>query len=279
MKTLKPLLFLCVALCFATSCKKNVDMTLVQKTVLENANIRQITASDAWEVSVVADSSTFVELEYSAYLENKVNVKMQGTRLEIGFLGSTYPVLNSVFRAIVHTNTIENIKVEEDAQVSFAGHFSATSDTLFVDLDDASICSGLNYSGHVIEIAVKNASDFFDFQLSGYNCEVDVSEASTCKGNFDMSFHLVANLSGASQLITFGGTVPNGMIKLQETSVLNVVQTEIREMFVDLSDGSEATVNVTESLSGSMVTASTLYYKGHPQINVDCSDDSRLIPL
>lgn len=279
MKTLKPLLFLCVALCFATSCKKNVDMTLVQKTVLENANIRQITASDAWEVSVVADSSTFVELEYSAYLENKVNVKMQGTRLEIGFLGSTYPVLNSVFRAIVHTNTIENIKVEEDAQVSFAGHFSATSDTLFVELDDASVCTGLDYSGHNCKIAINDASQFLDFQLSGYNCEVKVSEASTCKGNFDMSFHLVADLSGASQLITFGGIVPNGMVKLQETSVLNVVQTEIREMFVDLSGGSEATVNVTESLSGSMVTASTLYYKGHPQINVDCSDDSRLIPL
>lgn len=279
MKTLKPLLFLCVALCFATSCKKNVDMTLVQKTVLENADIRQITASDAWEVSVVADSSTFVELEYSAYLEDKVNVKMQGTRLEIGFLGSTYPVLNSVFRAIVHTNTIENIKVEKDAQVSFAGHFSATSDTLFVDLDDASICSGLNYSGHVIEIAVKNASDFFDFQLSGYNCEVDVSDASTCKGVFDMSFHLVANLINESQLITFGGSAPFGMIKVQDASTLNMVQSEIGEMHVELSGASEATVNVSERMEGSVKMFSTLYYKGHPQITVDCSEDSQLVPL
>ena len=62
MKALKPLLLLCVALCFATACKKDVDMTLVQKTVLENADIRQIRVSDAWEVSVVADSNTFVEL-------------------------------------------------------------------------------------------------------------------------------------------------------------------------------------------------------------------------
>jgi hypothetical protein len=254
-------------------------MTLVQKTVLENADIRQITASDAWEVSVVADSSTFVELEYSAYLENKVNVKLQGTRLEIGFLGSTYPVLNSVFRAIVHTKTIENIKVEEAAQVSFAGHFSATSDTLFVDLDDASICSGLNYSGHVIEIAVKNASDFFDFQLSGYNCEVDVSDASTCKGVFDMSFHLVANLTNESQLITFGGSAPFGMIKVQDASTLNMVQSEIGEMHVNLSGASEATVNVSERMEGSVKMFSTLYYKGHPQITVDCSEDSQLIPL
>ena len=40
MKALKPILFLCVALCLTTSCKKEVDMTLKQKTVLENADIR-----------------------------------------------------------------------------------------------------------------------------------------------------------------------------------------------------------------------------------------------
>lgn len=279
MKVLKTILILCITICCFASCKKNVDMTLMQKTVLENADIRQITASDAWEVFVVADSNTFVELEYSAYLESKVNVKMQGSRLEIGFLGSTYPVLYSVFRATVHTNKIENIKVEEAAQVGFAGHFSATSDTLFVDLDDASICSGLNYSGHVIEIAVKDASNFFGFELSGYNCEVDVTDASTCKGVFDMSFHLVANLKNKSQLITFGGSAPFGMIQLQDVSTLNMVQSEVGEMHVDLSGASEATVNVSERMEGSVKMFSTLYYKGHPQIDVDCSEDSTLQPI
>ena len=148
MKAIKTLLILCIAFSFA-SCKKDVDMTLVQKTVLENADIRQIKAFDAWEVTIVADSNTYVELEYSAYLENKVNVKMQGTQLEIGFTGSTYPVFNSVFRAVVHTNTIESIEAEDAAELYFVGHFSATSDTLYVDLEDASVCSGLDYSGHI----------------------------------------------------------------------------------------------------------------------------------
>ena len=53
MKTIKTILILCVALCFVTSCKKEVDMTLMQKTVLENADIRQIEVSDAWQVTVV----------------------------------------------------------------------------------------------------------------------------------------------------------------------------------------------------------------------------------
>ena len=48
MKVYKPIILLCVAALFATSCKKDVDMTLIQKTVLENSDIRQIEVSDAW---------------------------------------------------------------------------------------------------------------------------------------------------------------------------------------------------------------------------------------
>lgn len=279
MKALKPILFLCAVLCFATSCKKEVDMTFTQKTVLENADVRQIEVSDAWQVTIVADSSTYVELEYSAYLEQVLAVKMEGTKLEVGFTGNVHPVINSVFRAKVHTNKIERIEADDAAQLNFVGQYSATSDTLYVELDDASICSSLNYSGHVCEISIENASQFLDFNLSGYNCEVSASGASSCKGNFDMSFHLVASLSGASQFVTFGGAAPNGMIKLQEASLLNMAQTQVREMHVDLSDASEATVQVSDAIEGSINGASTLYYKGHPELNIDCSDDSQLIPF
>ena len=279
MKEYKPLLFLCVALCFATSCKKEVDMTLVQKTVLENVDIRGIEVGDAWQVNVVADSNTYVELEFSAYLEPYLKAKMVGNQLEIGFAGNVRPVINSEFRATVHTNKIEKIEAEEASQLSFTGQFSATSDSLTVRLGDASVCSGLDYSGHECKVVIEDASQFFGFHLTSTNAEVKVSDASTCKGTFDASFHLVANLSGASRLITFGGAAPYGMIKLQDGSLLNMVQTEVGEMHVDLSGASEATVNVNDHMEGTLTEASTLYYKGHPQINVDCSDDSQLIPF
>lgn len=278
MRTIKTILILCVAFCLA-SCNKDVDMTLVQKTLHENADIRQIKAYDAWEVTVVADSSTFVEVEYSAYLESKINVKKVGNQLQLGFTGSTYPVINSVFRATVHTDKIESIEAEDAARLSFAGHFTATSDTLSIDLGDATVCSGLDYTGQVIEISIEEASHFLDFQLSGYNCEVTVSDASTCKGNFDMSAQFVADLDDASQLITFGGSASYGMIKLQDASMLNMVQTTIGEMHVDLSSASEATVNVSERLEGTVKEFSTLYYKGTPQVDVDCAVDSSVIPL
>lgn len=279
MKVYKPLLLLCVALCFATSCKKEVDMTLVQKTVLENVDIRGIEVGDAWQVNVVADSNTYVELEFSAYLEPYLKAKMVGNQLEIGFAGNVRPVINSEFRATVHTNKIEKIEAEEASQLSFTGQFSATSDSLTVRLGDASVCSGLDYSGHECKVVIEDASQFLGFHLTSTNAEVKVSDASTCKGTFDASFHLVANLSGASRLITFGGAAPYGMIKLQDGSLLNMVQTEVGEMHVDLSGASEATVNVNDHMEGTLTEASTLYYKGHPQINVDCSDDSQLIPF
>ena len=279
MKTIKTILILCVALCFASSCKKEVDMTLMQKTVLENADIRAIEVGDAWQVTVVADSSTFVELTYSAYLEPYLKAKMVGTELEIGFTGDVRPVINSTFRATVHTDKIESIEAEDAAELAFSGHFSATSDSLTVHLEDASVCSGLDYSGHECKVVIEDASQFLGFHLTSTNAEVKVNDASTCKGDFEMSFHLVATLSRASRFVTFGGTAPYAMIMLQDASLLNMVQTEVGELHVDLSGASEATVDVTDSMEGTLTEASTLSYKGHPQINVDCSEDSQLIPF
>lgn len=279
MKVYKTIIFLCVALCFATSCKKEADMALMQKTILENVDIRQIEVSDAWQVTVVADSNTFVELTYSAYLEPYLKAKIEGTKLEIGFTENVYPAINSIYRATVHTNKIEKIEAEDASKIKFEGHFSATSDTLFVDLEEASVCSGLDYSGHICDISIEDASHFLDFQLSGYNCEVAVSGASTCKGNFDMSFHLVANLSGASQFVTFGGAALNSMIKLQDASILNMAQTQVNEMHVDLSSTSVATVWVSDTLEGSLKDSSTLYLKGNPQKQVDCEEGSVIIPI
>lgn len=279
MKVNKPLLLLCVALCFASSCKKEVDMTLMQKTVLENADIRAIEVGDAWQVTVVADSSTYVELEFSAYLEPYLKTKMNGNQLEIGFAGNVRPVINSEFRATVHTNKIEKIEAEDASQLSFTGQFSATSDSLILHLEDASVCTGLNYSGHECKVVIEDASQLLGFNLTSTNGEVKMSDASTCKGNFDMQFHLVANLSGASRLITFGGAAPYSMIQLQDASLVNMVQTEVGDMHVDLSGASEATVNVNDHMEGTLTEASTLYYKGHPQLNIECSEDSQLIPF
>lgn len=279
MKTIKTILILCAALCFATACKKEVDMTLIQKTVLENADIRQIEVGDAWQVTVVADSSTFVELEYSAYLEPYLKTKMEGTQLEIGFTGKVYPVMGSVYKAKVHTAHFNRVEAKDATILNFEGSFYSDDDSLNIVLNDASLCNGLDISGKYNKVSLNDASKFVGFHLDGTNNLVYVKDASVCKGSFETRFHFFALLEDASQLVTFEGATPYGQITLRDGSLVNMAQTEIRELNVNLSGASEATVNVSETMTGSLTDASTLYYKGIPTIDVNCSEDSQLIPF
>ena len=163
MKTIKTILILCAALCFATSCKKEADMTLTQKTVFENADIREIEVSDGWQVTVVADSSTYVELAYSAYLEPYVKAKMNDTHLELGFMLKTFPAINSEFRATVHMRQLEKIETKTASKVTFTGSYNG--ERLYVNLTDASSCNALTYTGDKCEIVMDAASKLLDFQF------------------------------------------------------------------------------------------------------------------
>ena len=277
MKTIKTILILCVVLCFATSCKKEVDMTLVQKTVLENADIRQIEISDAWEVTVVADSCTFVELEYSAYLEEGIRAIMEGTQLEIGFTSNVYPVINSVFRATVHTTQLEKLEADDASTVQCSGEF--TSQTLEVELSDASNCNGLVFSGESCHINVEDASLLTGFHFVGNRCTAELESASQFNGQIEASDRLEIELEDASRFVNKGGETTVAHIKAHDASRLNMVETRVGEMHVDLSSASEATVWVNNVIDGALTSASTLFYKGNPQIQVNCSEDSEIIPL
>lgn len=277
MKTIKPFLILCVALCFATSCKKEVDMTLLQKTALENVDIREIVVSDAWQVKVVADSNSYVVLEYSAYLENNLKAKMEGTKLEIGFAGSVYPGINSVYRAIVHTPQIEKLDADEASKIQFIGEF--TGHQLEIELSDASQCNGPVFTGQSCNLKMEDASLLTGLHFVGSSCIAELEHASQFNGQIEAADQLEITLEDASRFVNKGGQTAMANIKAHDASRLNMVETLVNEMYVDLTSSSEATVWVDLLLEGQARDASTLYYKGHPQINVDFSDDSQLIPF
>ena len=277
MIAIKTALILCVTLCFATSCKKDVDMTLVQKTVLENVDIHEIEAIDAWQVNIVADSSTFVVLEYSAYLENNLKAKMEGTKLEIGFTSRIYPVVNSVYRATVHTPQIKKINAKDAVKVKCEGDF--TGDDLEVALNDASQCNGLVFSGQNCIIKMEDASLLTGFHFVGITCNAVLEDASQFNGQIEVIDQLEITLDDASRFVNKGGETALANIKVHNGSRLNIVETLVHEMHVEITDGSEATVWVDGLLEGSVRDASTIYYKGQPQLQVDCDDNSSLRPI
>lgn len=282
MKAIRNIIILCAALCFATACKKEVDMTVMQKTLFENADIRQIEVSDAWQVTIVADTVTFVQVEYSAYLDNYLKTKIEGTKLEIGFTGNVYPAINSVYRATVHTNHItlfEKLEAKEAAQVKCEGVFTYKGQQLELHLSDAAQCDGLIFLGGSCEIKMESASLLTGFQFVGNTAKAILEDASQFNGQIQVDDSLQVELNDASRFVNKSGTTQQALIKLQNSSLLNIAETEVQSMNVDLSSGSEATVQITGQMEGSLIEASTLFYKGHPQIQVDCSDDSQLIPF
>lgn len=279
MKTLRTLLILCAAICCLVSCKKTVDMTLMQKTVLENADIRQIKVDDAWQVTLVADSNTYVELQYSAYLEPYLKTKMDGTKLEIGFTSSVYPVINSVFRAIVHTPRLEKLEASDAARVQCEGVFNFQSQSIEIVLSDAVQCSGLSIYGTTCKVQMQEAALLTGFTHYGTVFNATLKDASQFNGQVLASELLDITLNDASRFVNKGTVTELSRLHLSNASLLNMAETQSNRMEVELTSASEATVQVIDFLNGSIQEASTLYYKGNPQIDVDCSEDSQLIPF
>ena len=280
MKAIKPILLLCVALCFATSCKKEVDMTLVQKTLFENTDISEIYIFDGWEVTIVADNHSYVELEYSAYLEPGLQVNMEDARLEIGFTSNVNPVIGSVFKAIVHTAEKEalSIRANDASVITMEGPFELES--LFrIELIDASVCNGLKVSAESFDVLATGASQLLGVDFQGKDCVLLVTKSSACKGRFNVEQSFNASAVISSQIIVLGGSIPSAVLEGKDEGTINMAQVEVNDLHVNLAGGSEATVHVIGNMSGFLSSASTLYYKGHPQIDINCSEDSQLIPF
>ena len=277
MKTIKTIFILCVALCFVTSCQKEVDMTLVQKTLFENADIREIEISDGWQVTVVADSCTYVELAYSAYLEPYVKAKMNNNRFELGFMLKTFNAINSEFRATVHLSQLEKIDAKTASKVKFIGTYNG--ERLYVNLSDASTCNALTYTGDKCEIVMDAASKLLDFQFEGATCIATLTKSSQFNGRIHATELLNVSLSGNSRFVNRGGETARAEIKLHEGSLLNMVETQVNKLYAELSEASEATVWVVEYLRATLNDASTLYYKGNPQKDLVCHDNSEVRPL
>lgn len=279
MKTIKTILIFCTALCFIISCKKEPDMTLRQKTVYENNDISLFHIDDAWDVSFVYDSlNSYVELEYSAYLEEYVSVWDTNGWLNIGFRGSVYKQPGSVFKAKVHTSEKEHLymKVEDASVITMEGVFRL-EDGLDIELHDGSVCNGFAVTSQWSSISLTHDSQIYGVDYHGTNCAVYAQKGSSCKGYFHVEESFTADVGISSQQIVFGGNIPSASIEVKNESTINMVQAEVQNMNVYLEGASEATVNVSERIEGSVKEASTLYYKGHPQIDVECSEDSHLI--
>lgn len=263
-------------LAFSGCREKDLDMTLVQKTVYENATITAVTATDAWNVTVVQDGRTYVELEYSAFLEEYLKIAMEAQELSIGFYRNLYLPANTVMNATVHISSVEKLHFSDATKAILDGVFPETN--LKVELSDASTCKGGHFSGNV-DIEVSDAATMVDFDFEGESCSVKLSDASTFKGTLSVDDRLDIVVSDASHMTTYGGHAPYAEVEVSDASSLNLLETVVNQMYITVKDASEASVYVTDLLEGTVKDASELYYLGHPTLNLICDDSSTISPL
>ena len=252
-------------------------MTVLHKTLFDNAVITEITAEDAWNVTIVQDAEkSFVELEYSAFLEEYLRVVKEGSELKIGFSRYLNLPSNTVKNAIVHTASVQKLDFSEAVTASLVGDFPAAM--LEMELDDAATCKGGSFSG-AAHLKLNDVSIVVDFCFNGSACILELDDASVFKGSLTATDSMSICLEDASRMTTYGGTTPEASVEVGKASRLNMVKTVVTNMHINVSEASEAIVNVSGTLAGMVTGVSKLYYQGNPVINVDCDELSIIEPL
>lgn len=274
---MKRIAFILIGLIAFTACKKDKepDMTVMNKTLYENAAMNEITAEDAWCVQIIQDSISYVELEYSAFLEEYLRVTLEATTLNISLGKSVNMPNNTVMKAIVHTPEVHKIHLSEAVTAAIEGRFPENALTL--ELEDASTCRGGHFFGSA-DLNLSGASKCVDFSFSGSTCKIEASDGSDLKCNLNVT-NLNMTIKGNSHVINYCGEINIAHVTVTDAGFLNMASYRTAWMHIDVKSASEAIVYIDENLEGSVQDASKLYYYGHPTVNVECDDSSILQQL
>lgn len=260
-----------------TACRdKELDMTVLNKSLYADADFTEINLSGAWEVNIIQDDqNSGVELEYSAFLEDYLQVKLTGNVLNIGFTHNLNLPYNTVNKAVVHTKTMDKLIASEAVKVVLNGDFSG--ETLEIQLDGASICRGGSFTGDA-NIHLEDVSQVVDFVLNSSLCDLEIKENSAFKGNLTADSVTVV-MNDEARMITYGGQAQHIRLTLSESCMLNTVNTPVDAAYVAVTNESQATLHVNTLLKGTLEGASLLYYKGRPTVKMQCDSTSMVIPL
>lgn len=276
MKTKHHLLWVVLAgLLLFTACReKDLDMTVLHKTLYEGAAMSEITVKDAWDVVILQDAeASYVELEYSAFLEDYLKVQLNGSALFVGFTRHLYFPSNTVMNVTIHTPMVHKLSFS-DAVFAALDNLNLETD-LTLELEDAASCRGGHFKGNA-DLKLSDASTCVELYIEGADCKVTLEDASVLKGCLNVSGDLTMKLEDASRLTEYWGVINRATVEVSDASNLNMATSWINRMHIDVDDASEATVNVAESLEGKVHDASKLYYSGNPVLNVDCDETSIL---
>ena len=173
----------------------------------------------------------------------------------------------------IHTPKVHKLSFS-DAVFAALDNLNLETD-LYLELEDAASCRGGHFKGDAI-VKLSDASTCAELYIEGRDCVVELEDASVFKGGLKVSRLLTLTVKDASRMTEYWGEINEVEATVTDASCLNMATSWINKMSIEVSDDSEATVNVTELLEGSVHDASKLYYSGDPVLNVDCDTSSTL---
>ena len=275
LKTVLSILLLSSVLC---SCKKDIDITLVKSVRLQDAHFAAIQVGEAFEVTVLNDENTFVETECSAYLNDYIISKVEGAKLLLSVDKVGNLPAGTEYRAIVHTPDLHSVAMADASTMTIKSNFDGFTSAV---LSGNSSCSGGVFSGDEANVTLSGTSQLINFTFDGQHFEAKLGDASRFVGNVNAINNFDVELDAASTFVNYGGATQNAIINLTDGSLLNMAQTEIQRVEVDFSGASSATVKATETISGRLAEASSLYYYGTPVFAPDfvCDTTSFVVRL
>lgn len=262
------------------SCRdREPDMTLVQGTWYQDYYIKGVHSYDAWNITVVKDDGpSFVELEYSAFLEELLRIEYKDGTIIFNLSQHSHLPYNTVLNATVHTNVLEDLNLQKAATATLVGDFQSQIHGINVWMAEGSSCKGGSFTGAAV-LSIIEGSQMVDFNFDGSTCFVLVDNA-VFKGTLTASDELEISLPAEGRLTTYGGSARVVGAVVNNHSSLNILETEVEQMEIK-SKASEAFVNVNQYIGGSLNDTSTLYYQPHPglELNVNFDETSHLSPL
>lgn len=258
---------------------------IAQNTLTKEYNFGKITGIDAgsvYDIIVTQGNSGKVKVVYDEYFKDRLIVKYDNGKLELGLESTKTKNKNNTegIKVYLQMPTIEELDLSGASSFKATGSF--TTDELDIETSGASSITGLEISGNDLSLDCSGAStinlkgDFktIEAEISGASELVLNSNSTVLEGEFSgaSTVKIYGNhkntdvvCSGASNLTLEGKT---DYIKSVTTGASNLKAQEYTALngYAQVSGASNAKVRCTGDLKIMVSRASKLTYYGNPNI-------------
>lgn len=250
-------------------------------------DFQALSVGNSFKVTLVQDSKWSVEVEYSDFLEQYLDVEVRAGTLRIALKELPRSVQNSrkykdgpVLKATVHMPRLTKLALSGASKCWQEGRFTLTGEEEFrMDLSGASVAENVAVDAHKARLYMSGAANCESYEGKYYQVRMDLSGAS--RGDFDIAaedWDVV--LSGSAHVdlkgpecrtldIESSGASKADVAVLSDalqyegsgSSDLHALDAPTRKAKIEISGASSARVAVKESIEVEASGASTCRYK------------------